>query len=138
MSSYHARHVSDIATLLKICNSAVVLAIVGEMGDGLFGCLVGVLMLPSKLTIENIFSTLISFNHACKNNFSGAANEELSSQISIAIIIVHATSSIKIKATRTARSRSRSWRTCAVKPTCPPGVNDNLMELILLISMRRT
>ena len=38
-------------------------------------------MLTSKLTVENSFSPLVNFNHACQKSFSGVANEELAPQI---------------------------------------------------------
>merc|ERR1719189_97355 len=75
--------------------------------------------------------------------FSGSANEELASQIanimgtnlSSVSIGRYADGEIAIQILENVRGKD----VFIVQPTCPPGVNDNLMELILLIStMRRS
>jgi len=75
--------------------------------------------------------------------FSGSANEELASQI--ADIMGTELSSVKIGRYADGEiaiqilENVRGKDVFIVQPTCPPGVNDNLMELILLIStMRRS
>merc|ERR1719242_2740706 len=75
--------------------------------------------------------------------FSGSANEDLASQIAN----IMGTQLSKLKIGRYADGEIaiqilenvRGKDVYIVQPTCPPGVNDNLMELILLIStMRRS
>eukprot|EP01083_Nonionella_stella_P098585 277263_1 len=75
--------------------------------------------------------------------FSGTANEELASQI--ANVLGTSLSSLKIGRYADGEiaiqilENVRGKDVFIVQPTCPPGVNDNLMELILLIStMRRS
>ena len=73
--------------------------------------------------------------------FSGTANEELASQI--ANLMGTQLSSIKIGRYADGEiaiqilENVRGKDVYIVQPTCPPGVNDNLMELILLISTMR-
>jgi len=73
--------------------------------------------------------------------FSGTANEELAAQI--ADIMGTRLSSLKIGRYADGEiaiqilENVRGKDVFVVQPTCPPGVNDNLMELILLISTMR-
>lgn len=73
--------------------------------------------------------------------FSGTANEELAQQIANLMgtklsgikIGRYADGEIAIQVLENVRGKD----VFLVQPTCPPGVNDNLMELILLISTMR-
>eukprot|EP01084_Bolivina_argentea_P036541 67589_1 len=73
--------------------------------------------------------------------FSGSANEELASEI--ATVLGTQLSSLKIGRYADGEigiqilENVRGKDVFIVQPTCPPGVNDNLMELILLISTMR-